>query len=114
MRDLLPDALDAESLTTVRIRAPEQVLDLLSQHWLFGHALASRGDGHAEYRLGTNSLLTYVPYYLLPYGKALTILEPDALVERLAEISGGLAEHYRSMRTKADMNAIQMKEDEDS
>ncbi|MFC5471374.1 helix-turn-helix transcriptional regulator [Cohnella suwonensis] len=99
MRELLPDALDAESLVLVRLQGHDHVLDLLGQHWLFGHALVERENGQAVYRLGTSSLLTYVPYYLLPYGKALTILEPDILVERLADICRGLTEHYRSMRS---------------
>ncbi|TDF98004.1 helix-turn-helix transcriptional regulator [Paenibacillus piri] len=99
MRELLPDALDAESLTLVRIQAHEHVLDLLNQHWLFGHALVECDNGQAVYRIGMPSVLTYVPYFLLPYGKALTILEPDMLVERLADICGVLTEHYRSMKS---------------
>lgn len=98
MRELLPDALDAESLALVRIRANDHVLDMLSQHWLFGHALVERVNGEAVYRIGTPSLLTYVPYFLLPYGHAITILEPDVLIARMADISRGLAEHYGAMR----------------
>ncbi|EES71353.1 hypothetical protein POTG_04058 [Paenibacillus sp. oral taxon 786 str. D14] len=33
------------------------------------------------------SLHTYVPYYLLPYGKALTIVEPDVLIGRMVEVT---------------------------
>lgn len=98
MRELLPDSLDAESLAVVRIRSSEQVLDMLGQHWLFGHAMIERKEGEAAYRIGEPSLHTYVPYFLLPYGKALTILEPDSLIERIADIGEELARHYRSMR----------------
>jgi predicted DNA-binding transcriptional regulator YafY len=99
MRNLLPDSLDAESLISVRIQGYEQALDLLCQHWLFGHALVERKDGQALFRLGVPSLLSYVPYFLLPYGKSLIILEPDILIEKLAEVSVGIAAHYESMKS---------------
>ncbi|QYR22444.1 YafY family transcriptional regulator [Paenibacillus sp. sptzw28] len=98
MRNLLPDSLHAESLSEVRIEGPEQALDLLCQHWLFGHALVEREEGTAVFRLGIPSLQSYVPYFLLPYGKSLTILEPDFLVDRMAEVSAGIAAHYKSMK----------------
>lgn len=44
------------------------------------------------------SLHTYVPYYLLPYGKALTIIEPEVLIERMAEVSLAMVEHYQQMK----------------
>ncbi len=99
MRNLLPDSLDAESLLLVRIQGHEQALDLLCQHWLFGHALVERKDEQALFKLGVPSLLSYVPYYLLPYGKSLIILEPDILVEKLAEVSSGITAHYESMKS---------------
>ncbi|MFD0693086.1 helix-turn-helix transcriptional regulator [Paenibacillus sp. GCM10027628] len=101
LRNLLPDSLDAESLIEVKIQGHEQALDLLCQHWLFSHALVVRIDGQAMFRLGLSSLQSYVPYYLLPYGKSLTILEPDILVEKLAEVSAGIAAHYESMKLAA-------------
>jgi len=97
MGELLPGALDADALTRVVLQGNDMVLDMLSQHWLFGHALVSREPGQAEYRIGTSALQTYVPYFLLPYGKTLTIREPAALVERLADVCSELTEHYRTM-----------------
>ncbi|UVI30466.1 helix-turn-helix transcriptional regulator [Paenibacillus spongiae] len=99
MRNLLPGTLDSESLAAVRIQGHEQALDLLCQHWLFGHTLVERKDGVALFRLGIHSLQSYVPYFLLPYGKSLIILEPDILIERLVEISYGIASHYESMKS---------------
>jgi predicted DNA-binding transcriptional regulator YafY len=97
MRKLLPNALDAESLIDVRIRGKEQALNDLCQHWLFGHALLGRLPEQAEFRLGVESLLTYVPYYLLPYGKSITIIEPDVLIEKMASVTSGLAVYYQDM-----------------
>lgn len=104
MRSLLPDSLDAESLVDVRIIGHEQALDLLCQHWLFGHALTEREDGQALFKLGTPSLLSYVPYFLLPYGKSITIVEPDILVEKLAVVSAEIAAHYHSMSLALTIN----------
>lgn len=98
MRELLPNPLDHESLITLKIRAPRNVLNLLSQHWLFGHAIVASDGELAEYRIARDALLTYVPYYLLPYGKSLTIVEPVILIDKLAAVSGELLHHYSSMR----------------
>lgn len=106
MGNLLPGALDTETLVTVRIRGHEQVLNELCRHWLFGHALEEFNAGEALFKLGKTSLLSYVPYFLLPYGKSLAILEPDILIERLSEISAGIAAHYKMM----ELNINQRKE----
>jgi predicted DNA-binding transcriptional regulator YafY len=98
MRNLLPGTLDSETLVAVRIQGPEQALDQLCQHWLFSHALVERKDGQVLFRLGISSLQSYVPYFLLPYGKSLIIHEPDFLIEKLVEISYGIAAHYESMK----------------
>lgn len=97
MGQLLPDSHGAEELMAVKVRAHEQVLNELQRHWLFGHALVERSEEEALFRLGTSSLLSYVPYFLLPYGKALTVLEPNSLIEKLAEVSGSLSVHYGAM-----------------
>ena len=97
MGQLLPGSLHAERLVDVRIRAHEQVLNELRKHWLFGHALQEQSNGEALFRLGESSLLTYVPYYLMPYGRALTIVEPVPLIEKLIETSEAISNHYKNM-----------------
>lgn len=100
MSNLLPNSIEAASLITVRIRGYEQALNDLCQHWLFGHALVERSSTQAEFKLGVESLLTYVPYFLLPYGKSITIMEPDLLLEKMVEVTSGLEEYYRDMKSK--------------
>ena len=103
LRSLLPESLDAETLVTVRLRGHEHALNELCRHWLFGHALIEREvPGEAVFNLGEQSLKTYVPYFLLPYGKSLEIVEPRMLIERMAEVVRGMQEHYETMRNKAD------------
>ncbi|WP_027086210.1 helix-turn-helix transcriptional regulator [Cohnella panacarvi] len=103
LRSLLPDSLDAEKLIAVRLRGHEHALNELCRHWLFGHALIEREvPGEAVFNLGEQSLKTYVPYFLLPYGKSLEIVEPRMLIERMTEVTRGMQEHYEAMRNKAD------------
>ncbi|ANA78794.1 YafY family transcriptional regulator [Paenibacillus glucanolyticus] len=96
---LLPDPGNHEPLVTVVIQGHEHVLNELSQHWLFGHALVKRLPGEAHFQLGSSSLTAYVPYFLLPYGKSLHILEPASLVLKLSEITTDMAHHYEQMIT---------------
>ncbi|WP_199615444.1 helix-turn-helix transcriptional regulator [Paenibacillus alkalitolerans] len=101
MNSLLPESLHAESPLTVTIQGHEYALNELCKHWLFGHALAERTAREAQFKLGVQSLLSYVPYFLLPYGKSITILEPDILIDKMAEVAAGMADHYQSMHKGA-------------
>ncbi|MET3207530.1 UNVERIFIED_CONTAM: putative DNA-binding transcriptional regulator YafY [Paenibacillus sp. PvR008] len=101
LRSLLPDSLDAETLVTVRLKGHEHALNELCRHWLFGHALSERRrPDEALFKIGEPSLKTYVPYFLLPYGKSLEILEPLMLIERMAEVSLEMWKHYEAMPFK--------------
>ncbi len=91
---LLPDS-GSQELETVRIKAQEQALNELCQHWLFGHALAERSPEEAVFRLERSTLDTYVPYFLMPYGTALKI-ESEPLVRRMAEVASRMAAYYES------------------
>ncbi|MFC5403214.1 helix-turn-helix transcriptional regulator [Cohnella soli] len=101
LRSLLPDSLDAETLVLVRIQGHEHALNELCKHWLFGHALVERRrPDEALFKLGEHSFHTYVPYFLLPYGKSLEIVEPPALIDRMAEVSHEMYKHYEAMQTQ--------------
>lgn len=102
INQLLPDAVEKESGLTVTIQAEEQVLNDICKHWLFGHSLTERTAGEATFKLQVPSLLTYVPYFLLPYGKALIIKEPEVLIQRMAEVSSGMAAYYQEMCSERD------------
>lgn len=95
LASLLPTSNTQEKLITVLIASDEGVLNDLCSHWLFGHTLIQRIDGQASFKLGEASLLTYAPYFLLPYGTTLHIIEPLILKERLASIATRLADHYK-------------------
>lgn len=94
LQNLLPSHNKKENLVTVVIAASEGILNDLCSHWLFGYTLEQRMDGQARFLLDEISLFTYAPYFLLPYGKALHILEPLALNHRLVTVASELALHY--------------------
>ncbi|MFF2480889.1 helix-turn-helix transcriptional regulator [Paenibacillus sp. NPDC058071] len=103
LRSLLPGSLDAETLVAVRIQGHEHALNELCKHWLFGHGLIERKQsGEALFKLGELSLKTYVPYFLLPYGRALNILEPRMLIDRMAEVSLEMFKHYEAKQIKTE------------
>jgi len=45
--------------------------------------------------LDETAIRTYAPFFLLPYGKSIRVLEPALLRQRLADIAAELAEHHR-------------------
>jgi len=96
LKGLLPGSKEQEKLVSVFIEAGEEILNDLCSHWLFGHTLKERTEGQACFQLNEASLYTYAPYFLLPYGTALRILEPAALKQKLADIANRLASHYNA------------------
>jgi predicted DNA-binding transcriptional regulator YafY len=93
---LLPNSNDQAQLISVRIQGKVHALDELCQHWLFGHALIDRTKNLAGFKLDKHSIQTFVPYFLLPYGKSITILEPTFLKEKLIEVASELVNHYKN------------------
>ncbi len=91
---LLPARNTEVKLVTVIIASNEGILNDLCSHWLFGHTMFQRIEGEAYFQLDETSLLTYAPYFLLPYGTRLRIKEPLILKQKLATIASNLAAHY--------------------
>jgi predicted DNA-binding transcriptional regulator YafY len=85
-----------EELVLVRIAGLRQAIYDLCDHWLFGHTLVERGDEGASFRMPEQAMRTYVPYFLLPYGKSIRVLEPAELKDAMGGIAAGLADYYRS------------------
>jgi predicted DNA-binding transcriptional regulator YafY len=96
LKDMLPDEDNAINLISIHIQGVPQALNDLCEHWLFGHALIERSLEHAHFRVEEQTLLTHVPHFLLSYGRAIQVLEPTILKERLVEITVNLLKHYKS------------------
>ncbi|WP_068616130.1 helix-turn-helix transcriptional regulator [Paenibacillus tuaregi] len=95
MDSLLPSSAGNLPSVTVRISGQEQALNELCRHWMFSRMLVHRSDGEAVFSLPEDSVRTYVPYFLLPYGKAVSVLEPLELKHKMVEVLTSLLEHYR-------------------
>ena len=98
LNGLLPDLDQPDQLISIHIEGHGHALDDLCQHWLFGHALTRRSENHAHFKIDEQSINTYVPYYLLPYGKAINILEPLFLKERMVTVTIELVKHYQNSK----------------
>lgn len=95
LKTLLPDTDNKEQLISIRIQGKPQAINELAEHWLLGHVLIERSDNGIHFMLDEQAIRTYVPYFLLPYGKAIEVLEPAILKERLVAITSDLLEYYK-------------------
>ncbi len=93
---ILPDTDNADQPVSVRIQGKEQAINDLCGHWLFGHALTERCGNEARFRFDEQAIRTYVPYFLLTYGKSIRVLEPSLLQEKLAAVASELLDYYRT------------------
>lgn len=95
MKNLLPDLVGKEGLISLIIKGRSEALDELCLHWFLGHHLKERTSNQAIFIFEEKSIHLYVPYFLLPYGKSIQIIEPQSLKERLVAIASELMEYYQ-------------------
>jgi predicted DNA-binding transcriptional regulator YafY len=95
MRNLLPDLGEKEGLISLIIGGRSEVLDDLCLHWFIGHHLKERTANQAIFLLEEKSVLRYIPYLLLPYGKSIQIIEPLSLKNELVAAASDLIEYYQ-------------------
>jgi predicted DNA-binding transcriptional regulator YafY len=95
LQNLLPDLANKDRVVSVVIRGRAEALDDLSIHWYLGHHLKARTPNQAVFLLDERVMNGYVPYFLLSYGRAIEIIEPESLKKRLADIASELTEYYQ-------------------
>jgi predicted DNA-binding transcriptional regulator YafY len=96
LQNLLPDLAGKDGAISLIIRGRSEALDDLCIHWFLGHHLKERTLNQAVFFLDERALLAYVPYFLLSYGKALQVVEPQNLKIRLASVASELKEFYET------------------
>ncbi len=94
LQNLLPDLDSKDGVVSVIIGGRSEALDDLCIHWFFGHYLKERTSNQAVFLLDERALHGYVPHFLLSYGKAIRVIEPLSLKERLLSVAAELMEHY--------------------
>lgn len=94
-KNLLPDFESKDGVVSLIISGRSEALDDLCIHWFFGHHLEERTSNQAFFLLDERALHAYVPYFLLSYGKAIQVIEPQSLKKKLVSVASELMEYYQ-------------------
>lgn len=62
---------------------------------VFGASFAGADINASIFLLEEESLYTYVPYIILPYGKSIQVIEPQNLKNKLVAVASELMEYYQ-------------------
>lgn len=95
MQNLLPETEGKSGLISLIIEGRSEALDDLCLHWFLGHHLKERTSNQAIFLLEEELIHTYVPSFLLPYGRSIQVIEPQSLKGRLAIVASELMEYYQ-------------------
>ncbi|MFD1179637.1 helix-turn-helix transcriptional regulator [Paenibacillus puldeungensis] len=96
LQNLLPDPAGKEGLTSLIVKGRPEALDDLCIHWFLGHHLKERTSNQAVFLIDEQVIHAYVPYFLLSYGKAIHVIEPQSLRKKLAAVASELMEYYQA------------------
>ena len=95
LQNLLQDSESKAELVTVIIGGRSEALEDLCIHWFLGHHVIEHSPNQAVFLLDERAVQGYVPYLLLSYGKAVQVIEPLSLKEKLVSIASELMEYYQ-------------------
>jgi predicted DNA-binding transcriptional regulator YafY len=90
VQNLLKDPERKDGAASVIIRGRSEALDDLCIHWFLGHHLKERTPNQAVFLIDERALHAYVPHFLLSYGKAIQVIEPQSLKKKLAHVASEL------------------------
>ncbi|MNW67325.1 hypothetical protein D3C74_458950 [compost metagenome] len=76
------------------IEGREASLDDLCHNWFMQHYLIERTTNQARFLLDEEIIHKYVPYFLLPYGKTIKVLEPTSFKNTVQTILQELIVFY--------------------
>jgi len=77
------------------IKGRAEALDDLCIHWFLGHHLKERTFNQAVFLVDERAIYTYVPYFLLSYGKAIQVIEPESVKQKLVSVASELMEYHQ-------------------
>jgi predicted DNA-binding transcriptional regulator YafY len=95
LQNLLQDSDSKAEMVTVIIGGRSEALDDLCIHWFFGHHLKERMPNQAVFLLDERAVQGYLPFFLLSYGKAVQVIEPQSLKKKLVSVTSDLMEYYQ-------------------
>lgn len=91
---LLPQLSAGANMTQLVIEGRTDAIDDLCQHWFMANYLMERNTHQATFNLDAHIAYQYVPYFILPFGRALKIIEPLTFRQRLAAVASDLMAYY--------------------
>ncbi len=95
LQTLLPDLDSKNGMIPLIIKGRAEALDDLCIHWFLGHYLKERTSNQAVFLVDQKVIHAYVPYFLLSYGKAIQVIEPGSVKQKLVSIASELMEYYQ-------------------
>jgi len=95
LQNLLPDLESKDKIIQLIISGRAEALDDLCIHWFLGHYLKERTSNQAVFLIDQRAIHEYIPYFLLSYGKAIQVIEPQSLKKKLASVTSELMEYYQ-------------------
>lgn len=95
LRSLMPDMNNNAAIISLVITGRAEALDDLCNHWFMSYHMKERTLNQAVFLIDSNAIHEYVAYFLLPYGKAIQVIEPKSCKEKLYEIALELMEYYQ-------------------
>ncbi|MBF0813546.1 YafY family transcriptional regulator [Staphylococcus saprophyticus] len=94
--NLLPIMENEGAITTLVINGDVNTVDEICHHWFLEHYLKERTFNQAKFQLEEDMMHKYIPRILLPYGKAIQIVEPLSLkAEIIKNLSDLIAFHQK-------------------
>lgn len=72
-------------------------MDPICNQWFLHPFLVKRENGTAEFSVGRETMLGFLPPFLLSFGKEVDVLEPPELRRALSALARELADYYGAL-----------------
>ncbi|HWI65699.1 MAG TPA: YafY family protein, partial [Symbiobacteriaceae bacterium] len=92
--DWLIRSVNTGPFTTVRLSGTPAAIMGLSEHWYLRHCVTERKGTELSLRMDEYGMRR-LPWFLLPSGTGVSILEPEHLRHAMSELIHNLAEHHK-------------------
>lgn len=96
LQSILPHKEGKAGMVRLVIRGRAEALDDLCIHWFLGNHVEEKNLNEATFLLDERAIHRYVPYFLLSYGKAIQVINPESLKKRMVDVLAELMEYYQT------------------
>ncbi|WP_128893752.1 helix-turn-helix transcriptional regulator [Longirhabdus pacifica] len=95
-KNLLPTIENKKEIVSFRIQGNKSTVDEICQHWFLGHYVHEHTENNAAFLFEKNMLHTHVPYFMLPFGTSIQVIEPTSFKTRMVEVLSELIQFYQT------------------